>query len=241
MAQNEEKQAPRAAPRVIRLGDVTPDFEASTTQGKIKFHEWIGDSWCILFSHPADFTPVCTTDLGMVERLQKEFQKRNCKTIGLSCNSQDDHDKWAKDIIETQGLQDVCPKGKLSYPLIADHSREIAILYGMLDQNLKDAKGLPLTVRSVFVIAPDKIVKLLLTYPASTGRNFNEIIRVLDSLQLTAYHQVATPVNWKDGDDCVILPAVSDDDAKKKFPKGWKALRPYLRMTPQPVKDIKRK
>jgi alkyl hydroperoxide reductase subunit AhpC len=209
----------------IRLGDTAPDFEADTTQGKIKFHEWLGSSWGVLFSHPKDFTPVCTTELGMVAKLKPEFDKRNVKVAGLSVDSVADHDRWAGDIQETQGAA-------LNFPLIGDPDKKVANLYDMIHPNANDT----LTVRSVFIIGPDKKVKLSLTYPASTGRNFVEILRVIDSLQLTANHQVATPANWKDGDDCIIVPAVSDADAKTKFPKGWKTLKPYLRVTPQPNK-----
>jgi alkyl hydroperoxide reductase subunit AhpC len=209
----------------IRLGDTAPDFEADTTQGKLRFHEWLGSSWGVLFSHPKDFTPVCTTELGTVAKLKPEFDKRNVKVAGLSVDSVADHHRWAGDIEETQG-------SALNFPLIGDPDRKIANLYDMIHPNANDT----LTVRSVFIIGPDKKVKLSLTYPASTGRNFDEILRVIDSLQLTANHQVATPANWKDGEDCIIVPAVSDDDAKAKFPKGWKTLKPYLRVTPQPNK-----
>ncbi len=209
----------------IRLGDIAPDFEADSTQGKIKFHEWLGSSWGVLFSHPKDFTPVCTTELGTVAKLKPEFDKRNVKVAGLSVDSVADHDRWAGDIQETQGAA-------LNFPLIGDPDRKVSNLYDMIHPNANDT----LTVRSVFVIGPDKKVKLSITYPASTGRNFDEILRVIDSLQLTANHQVATPANWKDGEDCIIVPAVSDEDAKAKFPKGWKTLKPYLRVTPQPNK-----
>jgi len=209
----------------IRLGDTAPDFEADTTQGKIKFHEWLGSSWGVLFSHPKDFTPVCTTELGMVAKLKPEFDKRNVKVIGLSVDPVTDHVRWAGDIQETQGAA-------LNFPLIGDPDRKVSDLYDMIHPNANDT----LTVRSVFIIGPDKKVKLSITYPASTGRNFEEILRVIDSLQLTATHQVATPANWKDGEDCIIVPAVSDEDAKAKFPKGWTTLKPYLRMTPQPNK-----
>ena len=209
----------------IRLGDTAPDFTAPTTQGEIKFHEFLGDGWGVLFSHPKDFTPVCTTELGMVSRLKDEFAKRNCKVIGLSVDSVDDHNKWASDIEETQGVG-------LNFPLIGDPDRKVATLYDMIHPNADDT----LTVRSVFVIGPDKKVKLTLTYPAATGRNFDELLRVIDSLQLTANHKVATPANWKDGDDCIVVPSLSDDQAKEKFPKGFKTLKPYLRITPQPNK-----
>jgi thioredoxin-dependent peroxiredoxin len=207
----------------VRLGDVAPDFEAETTQGKIKFHDWIGDGWAILFSHPKDFTPVCTTELGYMARIKPEFDKRGVKILGLSVDPLDSHQKWSNDIKETQGTAP-------NYPLVADPDRKIANLYDMIHPNAIDS----LTVRSVFVIGPDKKVKLMITYPASTGRNFDEVLRVIDSLQLTAKHSVATPVNWKSGEDCIIVPSLSDDDAKKKFPGGWKALKPYLRIVPQP-------
>lgn len=209
----------------IRLGDTAPDFTAETTQGPINFHDWIGDSWAVLFSHPKDFTPVCTTELGECARLKPEFDKRNVKVIGLSVDPADSHEKWAADIEETQGAA-------LNFPVIADADRKVSDLYDMIHPNASDT----LTVRSVFVIGPDKKVKLMLTYPASTGRNFDEILRVIDSLQLTANYSVATPVNWKDGDDVIIVPSMSDEDAKGRFPAGWKALKPYLRVTPQPNK-----
>jgi len=207
----------------VRLGDIAPDFSAQTTQGPIKFHDWIGDTWAILFSHPKDFTPVCTTELGEVARLKPEFDKRNVKVIGLSVDPADSHSKWAEDIRETQGHA-------LNFPLIADADRKVSGLYDMIHPNANDT----LTVRSVFIIDPRKKVRLILTYPASTGRNFDEILRTVDSLQLTDKHSVATPVNWKDGDDVIIVPALSDEDAKKKFPGGWKTLKPYLRVVPQP-------
>ncbi|MGH9020146.1 MAG: peroxiredoxin [Acidimicrobiales bacterium] len=207
----------------IRLGDVAPDFTADTTEGPISFHEWLGDGWGILFSHPKDFTPVCTTELGGFAARKSEFDARNTKIIGLSVDDVDSHEKWKGDIAETQGTA-------LNFPLIGDPDRSVADLYDMIHPNASDT----MTVRSVFIIGPDKKVKLTLTYPASTGRNIDEIVRVLDSLQLTAGYQVATPVNWTDGDDVIIVPAVSDEDAKAKFPKGWKALKPYLRVTPQP-------
>jgi alkyl hydroperoxide reductase subunit AhpC len=207
----------------IQLGDTAPDFTQESTEGPIRFHEWLGDSWGVLFSHPKDFTPVCTTELGEVARLKPEFDKRNVKVIGLSVDPLPDHKSWAKDIEETQGTA-------LNFPLLADADRKVSNLYGMIHPNANDT----LTVRSVFIIGPDKKVKLTITYPASTGRNFDEILRVIDSLQLTANYQVATPVNWKHGDDVIIVPSVSDEVAKDKFPKGWKALKPYLRVTPQP-------
>ena len=209
----------------IQLGDIAPDFEAQTTEGKLRFHEWLADGWGILFSHPKDFTPVCTTELGEVARLKPEFDKRNTKVIALSVDSVDDHRKWSSDIEETQGV-------KPNYPLIADPDRTVAQLYGMIHPKADNT----LTVRSVFVIGPDKKVKLTLTYPASTGRNFAEILRVLDSLQLTAQHSVATPVNWQDGDDVIVVPSLTDEQARAKFPKGFKAVKPYLRITPQPNK-----
>jgi alkyl hydroperoxide reductase subunit AhpC len=209
----------------VRLGDEAPDFTAETTEGRISFHEWLGDSWGILFSHPKDFTPVCTTELGAFSARKAEFDKRHTKLIGLSVDSVDSHERWKDDITETQGA-------KLNFPLIGDENREVANLYDMIHPNANDT----LTVRSVFIIAPDKKVKLTLTYPASTGRNVDEIIRVLDSLQLTANYSVSTPVNWVDGDDVIIAPAISDEDAEKKFPKGFKTLKPYLRVTPQPNK-----
>ena len=209
----------------IRLGDEAPDFSADTTQGPVNFHQWLGDSWGVLFSHPADFTPVCTTELGAAANLSAEFAKRNVKTIALSVDSIDDHNGWIPDINETQNTA-------VDFPLIADPERKVAALYDMIHPNALDN----LTVRSVFVIGPDKKVKLTLTYPASTGRNFDEILRVIDSLQLTANHSVATPVNWTDGDDCIVVPALSDEEATEKFPKGFTAVKPYLRITPQPNK-----
>ncbi len=207
----------------IRLGDTAPDFVAETTEGRISFHEWLGDSWGILFSHPKDFTPVCTTELGYVARIKPEFDKRNVKVIGLSVDSVDSHEKWEGDIAETQGTA-------VNFPMIGDPERKVSDLYDMIHPNANDT----LTVRSVFVIGPDKKVKLSITYPASTGRNFDEILRVIDSLQLTAKHKVATPANWKNGDDVIIGAAVTDDEAKKLFPQGWKTLKSYLRVLPQP-------
>ena len=207
----------------LQLGDTAPDFEADTTDGTLKFHEWMSDDWAVLFSHPADFTPVCTTELGEVARLKPEFDKRGVKVIGLSVDLLEDHRVWAGDIAETQGHA-------LNFPLIADPDREIADLYGMIHPQADDT----LTVRSVFVIGSDKKVKLTLTYPASTGRNFEEILRVIDSLQLTADHSVATPVNWQHGEDVIIVPSLSDEEAREKFPKGWETVKPYLRVTPQP-------
>ena len=207
----------------IRLGDVAPDFTADTTQGTITFHQWLGDSWGVLFSHPKDFTPVCTTELGYVAKIKPEFDKRNVKVIGLSVDPVDSHVKWERDIEETQGTA-------VNFPMIGDGDRKVADLYDMIHPNANDT----LTVRSVFVIGPDKKVKLTITYPASTGRNFDEILRVIDSLQLTAKFSVATPVNWTDGQDVIIGSAVSDEDAKAKFPNGWKTVKPYLRVVPQP-------
>jgi len=209
----------------IRLGDVAPDFTADTTQGTIAFHDWLGDSWGVLFSHPKDFTPVCTTELGYVAKIKPEFDKRNVKVIGLSVDPVDSHVKWERDIEETQGTA-------VNFPMIGDGDRKVADLYDMIHPNANDT----LTVRSVFVIGPDKKVKLTITYPASTGRNFDEILRVIDSLQLTAKFSVATPVNWTDGQDVIIGAAVSDEDAKQKFPNGWKTVKPYLRVVPQPGK-----
>jgi alkyl hydroperoxide reductase subunit AhpC len=209
----------------IRIGDIAPDFTAETTEGPIRFHEWIGDSWAVLFSHPRDFTPVCTTELGEAARLKPEFDKRGVKIIGLSVDPADSHQKWAADIEETQGQ-------KLNFPVIADADKKVAVLYDMIHPNASDM----FTVRSVYVIGPDKKVKLTLTYPPSTGRNFDEILRVIDSLQLTAKYQVATPVNWKAGEDCIIVPSLSNEEAKAKFPGGWKEVKPYLRYVPQPEK-----
>ncbi|MGZ5917448.1 MAG: peroxiredoxin [Methyloceanibacter sp.] len=207
----------------LQLGDIAPDFEADTTEGHIRFHEWLGNSWGVLFSHPKDFTPVCTTELGYTAKLKPKFDKRGVKVIGLSVDPLDAHKRWSKDIEETQGTAP-------NFPMIADADRKIANLYGMIHPNASDT----LTVRSAFIIGPDKKIKLSINYPASTGRNFDEILRVIDSLQLTAKHQVATPVNWKSGEDVIIVPSVSDEDARKKYPEGWKALKPYLRVVPQP-------
>jgi len=209
----------------IRLGDIAPDFSAESTEGTINFHEWLGESWGVLFSHPADYTPVCTTELGTVAKLKGEFDRRGVKVAGLSVDSVADHNGWIGDINETQNTS-------VNFPLIADPERKVADLYDMIHPNALDN----LTVRSVFVIGPDKKVKLTLTYPASTGRNFDELLRVIDSLQLTSSHSVATPANWQDGDDCIVVPALSDEQAKEKFPKGFKAIKPYLRITPQPNK-----
>ena len=207
----------------IRLGDEAPDFHADTTEGELDFHAWKGDSWAVLFSHPKDFTPVCTTELGTVAKLKPELDARNVKAIGLSVDPVSDHQAWKGDIEETQGAA-------LNFPLIADPDRTVADLYDMIHPNANDT----LTVRSVFVIDPSNKVRLTLTYPASTGRNFDELLRVIDSLQLTADHQVATPVNWKDGDDVIIVPALSDEEGKERFPDGWDAKKPYLRVTKQP-------
>lgn len=207
----------------LRLGDTAPDFKAESTEGPISFHSWIGDGWAVLFSHPKDFTPVCTTELGEVARLKPEFAKRGVKVIGLSVDPADSHAKWAKDIHETQGQA-------LNFPLIADPDRKVSDLYDMIHPNANDT----LTVRSVFVIDGNKKIRLILTYPASTGRNFAEILRAIDSLQLTDKHKVATPVNWQQGDDVIIVPALSDEEAKQRFPGGWKTLKPYLRIVPQP-------
>ncbi|MEK7425681.1 MAG: peroxiredoxin [Actinomycetota bacterium] len=209
----------------IRLGDIAPDFTAPTTQGEISFHDWLGDSWGVLFSHPKDFTPVCTTELGYVAKIKPEFDKRNVKVIGLSVDPVASHDKWEADIAETQGTA-------VNFPMIGDPERKVADLYDMIHPNANDT----LTVRSVFVIGPDKKVKLTITYPASTGRNFDEIIRVIDSLQLTAQYKVATPANWVDGQDVIIGSAVTDDEAKQLFPQGWTTVKPYLRTLPQPNK-----
>jgi alkyl hydroperoxide reductase subunit AhpC len=207
----------------IRLGDIAPDFTAETTEGPLSFHQWLGDKWGVLFSHPRDFTPVCTTELGRVSKLKGEFEKRNVKVVGLSVDPVGSHKDWARDIEETQGQ-------KLNFPLIADPEKTVANLYDMIHPGTGDTA----TVRSVFVVGPDKKVKLTLTYPASTGRNFDELLRVIDSLQLTSKHKVATPADWKYGEDVIIVPAVSDDDAKKAFPGGWKTVKPYLRIVPQP-------
>jgi alkyl hydroperoxide reductase subunit AhpC len=209
----------------LRLGDIAPDFNAETSMGTIKFHEWLGDSWGVLFSHPADFTPVCTTELGTVANYYPEFVKRNTKVIALSVDGLESHIKWIKDIEEVQNVT-------LQYPIIADEDKEVANLYDMIHPNADDT----LTVRSVYIIGTDKKIKLILTYPASTGRNFDEILRVIDSLQLTAEYKVATPANWKDGDDVVISPAIKDEDIPAKFPKGFQRIKDYLRMTPQPNK-----
>lgn len=210
----------------LRLGDIAPDFEQDSSTGRIRFHDWLGDGWGVLFSHPADFTPVCTTELGLTAKLQGEFKKRNVKTIALSVDSAESHQEWIKDIDSTQSAQ-------VGFPILADPDRKVATLYDMIHPNASETA----TVRSLFVIDPKKKVRLIITYPASTGRNFDEVLRVIDSLQLTDNYSVATPGNWKDGDDVVILPSLKDENVlKQKFPKGYKALRPYLRMTPQPNK-----
>ena len=219
---------------LLRINDEAPNFQAATTEGELDFHEWLGDQWGILFSHPKDFTPVCTTELGYVAKLKSEFDKRNCKVIGLSVDPVESHSKWSVDIEETQGHT-------VNFPMIGDPQLAVAKLYNMLPA---DEPGTSegrtamnnATVRTVYIISPDKKIKLMMTYPMTTGRNFDEILRVLDSMQLTAEHQVATPVNWKDGDDVIIVPAVSDEAAKEKYPSGWKALKPYLRLVPQPGK-----
>lgn len=216
----------------LQINKTAPDFQADTTEGQINFHDWIGDSWCVLFSHPKDFTPVCTTELGYVAKLKDEFARRNVKVIGLSVDSVDAHEKWSKDIEETEG---VAP----NYPLIGDPDLAVAKLYGMLPADTEGgAEGRTAadnaTVRNVYVIGPDKQVKLMITYPMTTGRNFDEVLRVIDSMQLTAKHKVATPVNWKKGDDVIIVPSVSDDEAKAKYPDGWETRKPYYRVVKQP-------
>ena len=216
----------------LSLGDIAPDFEAQTTEGPMRFHQWIGDSWAVLFSHPKDFTPVCTTELGYMAKLKPEFDRRNTKIIGLSVDAVDNHKRWAQDIKETQGHAP-------NYPMIGDTDLKISKLYGMLPATLEGScEGRTpadnQTVRNVFVIGPDKKIKLIFIYPMTTGRNFDEVLRVIDSLQLTAKHKVSTPVNWKQGDEVIIAGSVSDDDAKKIYPQGWKAPRPYIRIVPQP-------
>ena len=210
----------------LRLGDIAPDFEQDSSEGRIKFHEWLGNSWGVLFSHPADYTPVCTTELGLTAKLKDEFAKRNVKAIALSVDSVESHKGWINDINEKQNTS-------VNFPIIADPDRKVSQLYDMIHPNASET----FTVRSLFVIDPNKKIRLTITYPASTGRNFNEVLRVIDSLQLTEYHSVATPGNWQDGDDVVIVPSLKDEEViKQKFPKGYKALRPYLRLTPQPNK-----
>jgi alkyl hydroperoxide reductase subunit AhpC len=216
----------------LQINSIAPDFEAETTEGRIRFHEWIGDSWCVLFSHPKDFTPVCTTELGTMAKLKPEFDRRNVKIIGLSVDPVDSHKKWSVDIEETTGAAP-------NYPMIADSDLSISKLYGMLPADAGDtSEGRTpndnATVRNVFIIGPDKKIKLILVYPMSTGRNFDEILRVIDSLQLTAKHSVATPANWRQGDEVIIAGSLSDDEARKKFPQGWKAPKPYIRIVPQP-------
>jgi thioredoxin-dependent peroxiredoxin len=216
----------------LKIGDIAPDFEVETTQGRIRFHEWIGDSWAVLFSHPKDFTPVCTTELGYMARIKPEFDKRNVKIIGLSVDPVDNHQRWANDIKETQGHAP-------NYPMIGDTDLKVSKAYEMLPSELEGScEGRTatdnMTVRNVFVIGPDKKIKLILVYPMTTGRNFDEVLRVIDSLQLTAKHKVATPAQWKHGDDVIIAGSVSDDEAKKTYPEGWKAPRPWLRIVPQP-------
>jgi alkyl hydroperoxide reductase subunit AhpC len=216
----------------LRINDTAPDFTAESTHGTIRFHEWVGDGWAILFSHPKDFTPVCTTELGYMAGLAPDFKKRNVKVIGLSIDSVDDHKKWKADIEETQGH-------KVDYPMIGDPELKVAKLYGMLPAEAGEScagrtAADNATVRTVFVVGPDKKIKLMLSYPMSTGRNFDEVLRVIDSMQLTAKHKVATPVNWKPGEDVIILPSVQEAEAKERFPGGWKAPRPYLRIVPQP-------
>ena len=216
----------------LRIGDKAPDFEAETTQGRIKFHDWIGDSYAILFSHPKDFTPVCTTELGYLAKLEPEFAKRNVKIVGLSVDPVGDHDRWKKDIRDVTG-------GDVQYPMIGDSDLAVAKLYDMLPADAGNTSegrtaATNATVRTVFIIGPDKIIKATLYYPMSSGRNFDEVLRLVDSIQLTAKYKVATPVNWKTGEDCIIVPAVSDEDAKKAFPNGWTTVKPYLRVVPQP-------
>ena len=216
----------------LRINDIAPDFEAQTTQGAIRFHEWMGDSWCVLFSHPKDFTPICTTELGYMAGLQDEFSKRNCKILALSVDPVEDHNRWSADIEKTQG-------NKVNYPMIGDPELKVAKLYGMLPADAGETSAgrtavNNATVRTVFMIGPDKKVKLMLVYPMTTGRNFDEVLRVLDSMQLTAKHQVATPVNWQQGEDVVIVPSVSDEAARQKYPAGFNSVLPYLRMVAQP-------
>lgn len=216
----------------LRIGDKAPDFEAETTQGRIKFHDWIGDSYAILFSHPKDFTPVCTTELGYLAKLEPEFKKRNVKIMGLSVDPVGDHDRWKKDIRDVTG-------GDVQYPMIGDSDLKVSKLYDMLPADAGDTSegrtaATNQTVRTVFIIGQDKLIKATLQYPMSSGRNFDEVLRLVDSIQLTAKHKVATPVNWKNGEDCIIVPAVNDEEAKTRFPDGWKTVKPYLRIVPQP-------
>jgi alkyl hydroperoxide reductase subunit AhpC len=217
---------------MLRIGDRAPDFTANTTHGRIKFHEWLGDSWGLLFSHPKDFTPVCTTELGYLAKLEPEFAKRGCKVVGLSVDPVDDHERWLTDITDATG-------GKVKYPLIGDSDLGVAKLYDMLPAEAGTTSqgrtaATNQTVRTVYLIGPDKLIKAMLVYPMSSGRNFDEVLRLLDSCQLTAQHKVATPANWKNGEDVIIVPSVTDDEAKQRFPKGWKAVKPYLRIVPQP-------
>lgn len=216
----------------LSIGSKAPDFTAQTTQGEIRFHDWIGDSWCVLFSHPKDFTPVCTTELGYLARIQPEFEKRNCKIIGLSVDPVGDHDRWLSDIKDATG-------GEVRYPIIGDSDLKVAKLYEMLPaEEAGTSEGRTAaanqTVRTVFLIGPDKLIKAMLVYPMSSGRNFDEVLRLLDSCQLTARHKVATPVNWQQGEDVIIVPAVSDDEARERFPGGWTSVKPYMRVVPQP-------
>ena len=217
----------------LSIGSTAPDFTAQTTQGEIRFHDWIGDSWCVLFSHPKDFTPVCTTELGYLARIQPEFEKRNCKIIGLSVDPVGDHDRWLADIKDATG-------GEVRYPIIGDHDLNVAKLYGMLpagEAGTSEGRTAATnqTVRTVFLIGPDKLIKAMLLYPMSSGRNFDEVLRLLDSCQLTARHKVATPVNWKHGEDVIIVPSVGEEEARERFPGGWKAVKPYFRVVPQPI------
>jgi len=223
---------------MLQLGDTAPNFEADTTEGRIQFHEWLGDSWGVLFSHPKDFTPVCTTELGTVARIKPEFDKRNTNIIGLSVDPVDDHKRWSNDIKETQGHAP-------NYPMIGDTDLAVSKMYGMLDADTEGTSqgrtaATNQTVRTVFIVGPDKKIKLMIMYPMTTGRNFNEVLRVLDSLQLTASHKVATPVNWEPGEDVIIAGSVSDEDAKKIYPEGWKSPRPYIRVVPQPGQKVAR-
>jgi thioredoxin-dependent peroxiredoxin len=216
----------------LRIGDRAPDFEADTTKGRIKFHDWVGNSWCVLFSHPKDFTPVCTTELGYLAKLEPEFAKRNCKVVGLSVDPVTDHERWLGDITKATG-------GVVSYPLIGDHDLTVAKLYDMLPADAGTTSqgrtaATNQTVRTVYLIGPDKLIKAMLVYPMSSGRNFDEVLRLLDSCQLTAQFKVATPVNWKQGEEVIIVPAVSDEEARQRFPNGWKSVTPYLRVVPQP-------
>jgi alkyl hydroperoxide reductase subunit AhpC len=216
----------------FQIGDMAPDFEAQTTAGPIRFHEWMGNSWCMMFSHPKDFTPVCTTELGYMAKIKPEFDKRNCKIIGLSVDSVSDHERWAADIKETQGYAP-------NYPIIGDADLKISKLYGMISPSSNGGAATRTasdnqTVRNVFIIAPDKTIKLMISYPMSTGRNFDEVLRVLDSVELTAAYKVATPVNWKPGEDVIIVPSVTDDEARTRFPEGWQTVKPYFRVVHQP-------